>query len=107
MRIISEDEFYEKYKPLQNHLDSNASFDGLLWETFGDEINYCFELAKKEQRVWTIVECDDVDYEPEDDDDEELKCCMYIISGFHYVNRIGFMVTEVPYDEETEVKLDL
>ena len=32
---------------------------------------------------------------------------MVIVSGFHYVNRIGFMITEVPYDEETEVKLDL
>jgi hypothetical protein len=107
IKQILEDEFYEKYKPLQNHLDPNAGWSGELYETFGDEINYCFELAKRENRVWTIVECDDVDYEPEDDEDEEPKCCMYIISGFHYVNRIGFMVTEVPYDEETEVKLDL
>jgi hypothetical protein len=31
MRIISEDEFYEKYKPLQNHLDSNAGWSGELF----------------------------------------------------------------------------
>lgn len=118
---ISEDEFYEKYKPIKNHLDNNASWDGCLYETFGEELHYCFELAKKENRVWTIVECDeveadevtgDVEYEPNYNEDGEYPDdgyqppCLYIISGFHYVNRQGFLITEVPYEQETEVKIE-
>jgi hypothetical protein len=116
MLTITEDEFNEKYKPQQNHLDTNAGWGGELYETFGDELMYCFNLAQKENRVWTIIECDDEgdDWEYDDDDwvdnddEEEVpKACMYIVSGFHLVNRIGFMVTEVPYTEEIEIKLDL
>ena len=114
--VITEDEFYEKYKPQNNHLDDNASWDGQLYETFGKELDFCLELSKRENRVWTIVECDsdDPDDEPDeddddDDDDEETyePTCLYILSGFHKVNRVGFMVTEVPYKRDTEVKLEL
>jgi hypothetical protein len=108
---ITEDEFYEKYKRVKNHLDDNASWDGCLYETFGDELQYCFELAKKENRVWTIVECDEIDFDGDDDDDDDddeiyEPTCFYILSGFHYVNRIGFFVTEKEYKQDTEVKLD-
>lgn len=110
---ITEDEFYEKYKPVKNHLDTNASWDGCLFETFGEEIKYCFELAKKENRVWTIIECDDVEWVPDGDEEDEedneedyIPACLYIISGFHYVNRQGFLITEEPYEQETEVKID-
>ena len=114
---ISEEEFYKKYKPIKNHLDDNASWDGFLFETFGEELQYCFELAKKENRVWTIIECDEVvsedvtdDFEYDDvydeDDDGYVPPCLYIVSGFHYVNRQGFLITEVPYEFETEVKID-
>ena len=110
---ITEDEFYEKYKPQQNHLDNNASWDGCLFETFGSERDYCFELAKKENRVWTIIECDNEDFdvtsedvEFDEDGDPYIPACLYIISGFHYVNREGFIVTEKPYEQETEIKLN-
>ena len=104
VKVITEDEFYEVYKPIKNHLDNNASFDGFLYETFGEEIEYCFKLSKLEKRVWTIIECNDEDEEIEEDDDG-MPSCLYAVSGFHYVNRIGFMVTEKPYTKDTEVKL--
>lgn len=108
IKVTTEDEFYEKYKPVQNHLDSQASWDGTLYETFGEELNYCFELAKKENRVWTIIECDDMDFNNVDVNDELYEpSCLYIVSGFHRVNRMGFIVTEVPYTEDIEVKLDI
>lgn len=108
LQTISEDKFYDKYQPIDNKFDDNASFDGKLYETFGEELDYCFELSKKENRVWTIIECDDEDYIPDDEDEDyEIKACMCILSGFHIVNRIGFMITEVPYDHDIEVKLDL
>lgn len=109
--LITEDEFYEKYKPQNNHLDDNASWDGKLYETFDEELDFCFELSKKENRVWTIIECDSEE-EPDDDDDDDDKetyepTCLYILSGFHLINRIGFMVTEIPYEKDIEIKLEL
>jgi len=111
---ITDDEFYEKYRPVSNHLDDNSSFDGKLFETYGEEINYCFELSKKQNRVWTIIECDDEDYDGDGEQDDifdlenqedgyEPPMCLQIINGFHYVNRIGFMVTEVPYNENEDI----
>jgi len=89
IKTITEDQFYEKFNPVKNHLDDNASFDGCMFETYDEEVDFVFELAKKEKRVWTIIE-------GENDS-------MFYVTGFHYVNRIGFLVTEEEYTEETEV----
>ncbi len=115
--LITKDEFYEKYKPQKNHLDDTASWDGILYEIFDDELLYCFELAQKENRVWTILECKNEDWEPdEEEDDEELDpeeeeeveaICMRIMSGFHYGDRLGFIVTKKSYYQDIEVKIDL
>jgi len=34
------DEWCDTYKPITNHLDSNASFDGAMFETYGDEVEF-------------------------------------------------------------------
>lgn len=116
MQSITEDQFYEIYKPIDNHLDKNAGWGGKLYETYGEEKDFCFKLSQKENCVWTIVECSEVEMSDDDDeefdeefdeDDEEYDPpCFYIISGFHWVNRVGFMVTEKPYEVDTEVKID-
>lgn len=88
---ISEDKFYEEYKPQKNHLDDNASFDGCMYETYGEELDYVFELSKKENRVWTIIEGD------------EAIC---FSAGFHIVNRLGFLVTEKPWGSIEDYVVD-
>ena len=30
------DVWLETYRPILNHIDSNASFDGMMFETYGD-----------------------------------------------------------------------
>lgn len=82
-----------------------------MLETFGEELKYCFELSQKENRVWTIIECDEMETDKtisdiEYPDDGYKPPCLYIISGFHYLNREGFLITEVPYEQETEVKIE-
>lgn len=114
--VISEVEFWEKFRPIKNKFDNNASWDGCLHETYDPEKQFCFDLAQKENRVWTIIEVenedldpdeDDPDEDPDEDDDEIYQpSCFVIISGFHWVNRMGFLVTEVPYEEEIEVKIE-
>ena len=94
MKKITEDEFYEKFTTVKNHLDESAGFDSCLFETYGEELDYVFELSKKENRVWTVIE---------NDDGEGLTYA----TGFHLVNRLGFLITEETWSEEMEVKVDL
>ena len=76
---ITEDDFYEKFKPQKNHLDDNASFGGCMFETYGKELDYIHKLAQISKRVWTIIEAEDK---------------IFYSAGFHIVNRMGFLVTE-------------
>lgn len=89
-----------KYKPVLNHLDGNASFqdeqgNGIMFETFGDELQYVLKIANSEpNRVWTYV-----------DGDEGT----WVTNGYHLVNRIGYFITAVPYDDKggTEPFMDV
>jgi hypothetical protein len=99
MKNLTEDEFYEKFTPIKNHLDDNASFDGCMFETFNEEMEYVRKMAE-ENRVVTIIEGED-----EINDDGEPSACMFYSSGLHLVNRIGFLVLDKPYSEDFEVRL--
>ena len=90
MRKITEDEFYEKFTPIENHLDDNASWDNCMFETYGEEEDFVRE--QNEQNIWTIVEGDDD--------------TMFIESGFHIVNRMGYLITEEIWSEDTIVTVD-
>ncbi len=37
---MSFDEWVEEFKPVQNHIDDNASMDGLMFETCGKELEF-------------------------------------------------------------------
>ncbi len=52
----------------------------LLFETYGDELE--FIKRQDPRKVWTLV----------DGDDGEL----YIVSGLHLVNRIGYLLSTIP-----------
>lgn len=86
------DEFLEKYKPVNNHLKLHAPFDNKMFETYNSELAFV-KSNLKNNTVWTIV----------DGDNNELL----VISGFHYVNRFGYFITEEPYEEENiEILID-
>lgn len=90
MRKITEEQFYEECNPIENKIEENASWNGTMFETYGEE----FEFVKTQDvhNVWTIVEGENND--------------IFILSGFHLVNRIGYLITEEPWEEETEVSCD-
>jgi hypothetical protein len=92
---ITEDMFWETYKPKKNHIDDNASFDGCMFETFGEEVKYVVQVAndpKTTKTVWTITH--------DDGSDGEEK--MYYSAGYHLVNRIGYIITEKEYETGIE-----
>jgi hypothetical protein len=88
---MTHEEWEEEYVPVKNHLDDNASFDGCMFEAYAEEFVHVLRNAD-DKKVWTYVEGDEG---------------LYIIPGLHFVNRLGYLITEKPYADETiEVKLD-
>jgi hypothetical protein len=80
-------EFEEQFKPIKNHFSKDP--DETMFETYGDEVEFVIDNTPA-RKVWTYA---DGDY------------CSYVSNGYHYVNRIGYYVCEVPYDEDTEYEI--
>jgi hypothetical protein len=83
------DDFIDTYKPITNHIDTNASFDGMMFETYGEEVE--FVKAQDENRIWMYGDGDDGG--------------SYIWSGWGFVNRIGYFITEVPFPDNTTIQV--
>ena len=85
---LTEDEFFEQFKPIKNTLDDNASYEGTMFETFGEELEEVKKtLATKPLHVWTIADCEDNHF---------------ISEGYHFVDRIGYFITEIPAQPDTQ-----
>jgi hypothetical protein len=113
MKFLTEEDFSKQYELQINHIERAkqpasvedgdiCSFSGRMYETFGQELAYVKEMANQD-RVLTIIEGDEVVF----NDDGEDDSVWYITSGFHYVNRIGYLVTEQSLNGDLfEVKLE-
>jgi hypothetical protein len=85
---LSEDEFDALFPLVPNHLNPSAGWavgnqGGCLFETFGEEL--AFVRQQDIRCVWTVLDSDDGD--------------LYVASGFHFVNRIGYLVSRDPVSE--------
>jgi hypothetical protein len=93
---ISEEEFDRRFPLLTNHLDRHATWafgegPGCLFGTSPEEL--AFVRAQPPGHVWTLVDCDEG---------------MCVVSGAHFVNRIGYLVStrRVRPDTMVEVLLE-
>lgn len=79
------EDWLEKYKPVKNPY-CNAPFDGLMFETFDRELDHVHRVRENSKHsVWTLV-------------DEDGHC--FILPGYRHVNRLGYFITEVTWDDE-------
>lgn len=90
--MSASDTWFNTFQPQVNHIDPNASYGddegGRMYETFGPELEYIQAEAKtRPNHVWTLVEAEDR---------------TYIVPGFHFVNRLGYFVTRLPWAEGQE-----
>jgi hypothetical protein len=88
------DEWLETYKPITNHIDTNASFqneegEGIMFETYGEEVD--FVKQQDPNRIWMYGSGDDGG--------------TYIWSGWGFVNRLGYFITEVPFSDSEIVQV--
>ena len=79
----------EQFKFMVNNYDDNASFEGLMFETYGDEVEYV--KTKTENRIWMYGQGDDGG--------------LYIWSGWGFVNRIGYFISEQPVPDNTIIQI--
>jgi len=88
------DEWLDTYKPITNHIDTNASFqneegEGIMFETYGEEVD--FVKQQDPNRIWMYGSGDDGG--------------TYIWSGWGFVNRLGYFITEVPFSDSEIVQV--
>ena len=84
------DVWVEKFKPINNHLDKYATAENptKMFETYGEEVE--FVQAQDPRYVWTNVQGDMSDL---------------LVAGYHYVNRLGYYVTEVAWEDDMDTVL--
>ena len=88
------EEWEATYKPIYNHIDSNASFQdesgqGIMFETYGDEVE--FVKSQSPANIWMYGSGDDGG--------------TYIWNGWGFVNRLGYFITEVPFPANTTIQV--
>jgi hypothetical protein len=88
---MTEEEWFDTYKPIKNNIDNNSSFDGHMFETYGEEVE--FVKAQDENRIWMYGDGDDGG--------------SYVWSGWGFVNRIGYFITEVPFPADTTIQVQI
>lgn len=86
---LTYEQFESTYKPLQNHLANNAAYDGCMFETYGHEFEHVRGVAvTNPEKVWTALDCDGE---------------LIITNGMHFVNRMGYLITEIPAPESNVI----
>ncbi len=93
-RVFTFEEWIEKYNPVDNEISGSNSFEGYAFDYCNDcgdpECVACMEWEFVKQQdpkcVWTVLS----------EDDEEYA----IYSGFHWINRFCYFVTNKPVEDE-------
>jgi hypothetical protein len=84
------DDWADEFDPIDNHFDPDASYDGKMFETYGEQFEFVKEHADQ-LKVWTIIEGDDD---------------VWLTNGLHRVNRIGHLISALPYlGDDLEIPL--
>jgi hypothetical protein len=89
------EEWEAAYKPIINHIDTNASFDngegGIMFETYGDEVE--FVKQQEPNKIWMYGQGDDGG--------------TYIWSGWGFVNRLGYFITDKPFPDNVTIQVQV
>lgn len=72
-----------QYVLCPNHLNPDASWNGNLFETYGEEQDYVYDHDFF--KVWTYMDVDGG---------------TAVVAGRHFINRIGYLITEKPWTND-------
>lgn len=81
------EQWWDEYKPVPNHFTDDYVEGGqeYLFETYGQEVEYIFSDKTDIHNIWTWCDGD---------------TGSYVTAGRHYVNRIGYYITEKAWTDE-------
>ena len=81
--VLHEDTFYEYFKPFRHTEAQHDIWGGHGLEPFGKD----FDTVRRHDPafVWTVI-------------DGDSGTDQWITAGIHYVNRVCYLVTEIPHD---------
>jgi hypothetical protein len=81
----------EQFRFIPNNYDEYSSFDGLMFETYGDEVE--FVKSQSPDKIWMYGQGDDGG--------------LYIWSGWGFVNRIGYFISQNPVPDNTIIQIQV
>ncbi len=86
---LTELEFDEQYPLVPNPFNPDASWSGsneqgCLFETYGED--YDFVKQQDPRTIWTMIDAS-------------------IVSGFHFVDRLGYLISTVPVPDGVEIEV--
>lgn len=80
--VMLYDEWEEKYKPIENTIVGNPSFEPYGFDTHGEEVEFVRQHLV--ENIWTVVDGDSGEF--------------WITPGFRFVNRFAYMITAIPWE---------
>lgn len=90
--IMSYEDWVYKYKPIRNPFNEKQTGEDedfqIHWHTL--EENDLLDDNKGENRIWTMVEGE--------------RDSIWLMSGYHRVNRLHHLITEIPYEKEFQLE---
>ena len=92
--VIDWDTWEKTYKPIKNPNNPDPGFWGHMFETFGTDMEYMKSLDIPGKYYWTLV------------DNDPNSVYLEIVSGTYLFNRLGYFITEYPWEEEVLVTND-
>jgi hypothetical protein len=78
----------EKFKPIKNHLVRDGLDDEHMFDTYGDEVEFVINYDAR--HIWTWIQGDMSDV---------------IVAGYHFELRLGYYITESPWEDEEDYAL--
>lgn len=84
--MISESDFMDTYNPIQTGREGEFMLDD-----YHEAVQFAEARGHSSNHVWSIIESGD-------GDDDSL----YVSAGYHLVNRLGYIVTEKPWETGIE-----
>lgn len=81
--VLHEDTFYKFFKPRSDLSVERECWGGHGLETYGEDL----EVVRKNDPnyLWTVLDGDSANDQ-------------WIVPGFHFLNRVCYIITEVPHD---------
>lgn len=93
---LTEDEFDATYPLVTNHIHPHATWafgdgPGCLFDTHGHEL--AFVRHQDPRAIWTLLDGDDGN--------------LYVVSGYRIVNRIGYLISTVPFSDGSDIEVPI